>query len=91
MPYARLLYHVVWATKHRLPSIADAREVIIRDSITVTSRELDLAVYGFGAMPDHVHVFAQISPRLAVARVIGRWKGASAHAVNALTRIIHQA
>jgi len=23
MPYARLLYHVVWATKHRQPAIAE--------------------------------------------------------------------
>ena len=85
MPYARLLYHVVWATKHRQPSITDARETIIRDSIAATSQEMDLTVYGVGIMPEHVHVFAQIPPTLAVARVIGRWKGASSHAVNALT------
>ena len=85
MPYARLLYHVVWATKYRLPSITGARETVIRDSIAATSQELDLAVYGVGIMPDHVHIFAQIPPTLAVARVIGRWKGASSHAVNALT------
>ncbi len=85
MPYARLLYHVVWATKYRLPSITDAREVIIRDSIAATSHELGLAVYGVGIMPDHVHVFAQIPPTQAVARIVGRWKGASSHTVNALT------
>ena len=83
MPYARLLYHVVWATKHRPPSITEAREAIIRASIAATSKDMDLAVYGVGIMPDHVHVFAQISPTLTVARVIGRWKGASSHAVNA--------
>lgn len=84
MPYARLLYHVVWAMKHRLPSITDAREAVIRDSIAATSKEMDLAVYGVGIMPDHVHVFAQVPPALTVARVIGRWKGASSHAVNDL-------
>ena len=84
MPYARLLYHVVWATKHRLPIITDAREAVIRDSILATSRELGLAVYGVGVMPDHVHIFAQIPSTLAVARVIGRWKGASSHSVNAV-------
>lgn len=85
MPYARLLYHVVWATKHRLPSITVAREEIIRASIAATSQEMNLAVYGVGIMPDHVHVFTQISPTLAVARVIGRLKGASSHAVNAMS------
>ena len=85
MPYARLLYHVVWATKHRRPSITEAREAIIRASIAATSQEMNLAVYGVGKMPDHVHVFTQISPTLAVARVIGRSNGASSHAVNAMS------
>ncbi|MFN8661002.1 MAG: IS200/IS605 family transposase [Thermomicrobiales bacterium] len=85
MPYTRLLYHVVWATKHRLPSIDESREAIIRASIMATSQELHLAVYGVGVMPDHVHVFMQIAPTLAVSRVIGRLKGASSHAVNAMS------
>ena len=56
---------------------------LIREAIERTSRELDVTVYAVGIMPDHVHVFAQIPPALTVAKVIGRWKGASAHAANA--------
>ncbi len=82
MPYARLLYHVVWATKHRQPAIDDGMVVPIRQAIEETSRALDVTVYAIGVMPDHVHVFAQIPPALPVARVIGRWKGASSHAAN---------
>jgi len=83
MPYARLLYHVVWATKHRQPTIDDGMIAPIRQAIEQTSGELDVTVYAIGVMPDHVHVFAQIPPALTVARVIGRWKGASSHAANA--------
>ena len=82
MPYARLLYHVVWATKHRQPAIDDGMVIPIQHAIEETSRELDVTVYAVGVMPDHVHVFAQIPPALTVARVIGRWKGASSHAAN---------
>jgi REP element-mobilizing transposase RayT len=82
MPYARLLYHVVWATKHRQPAIDDGMVIPIQRAIEETSRELDVMVYAVGMMPDHVHVFAQIPPALAVARVIGRWKGSSSHAAN---------
>jgi REP element-mobilizing transposase RayT len=35
-----------------------------------------------GVMPEYVHVFAQIPPTTEVAKVIGRWKGASSHMVN---------
>lgn len=82
MSYARLLYHVVWGTKHRTPSITDGMIDPIRLGIEETSRELDVTIFAVGVMPDHVHVFAQIAPALPVARVIGRWKGASAHAAN---------
>jgi putative transposase len=82
MPYARLLYHVVWATKQRQPLIDDGLIAPIQRAIEETSRELDVAIYAIGVMPDHIHVFAQIPPALAVAHVVGRWKGASSHAAN---------
>lgn len=82
MPYSRLLYHVVWATKHREPAIADGMIDPIRQAIEQTSRELKVTVFAIGVMPDHIHVFAQIAPALSVARVIGRWNGASSHAAN---------
>ncbi|MFT4038388.1 MAG: IS200/IS605 family transposase [Thermomicrobiales bacterium] len=84
MPYSRLLYHVIWATRHRAPSISEDVVDVIERAIVETSRRLDVAVYGVGIMPDHVHVFAQVPPTLAVAKVIGQWKGASSHAVNSL-------
>jgi putative transposase len=82
LPYARLLYHVTWATKHRHPLIVDSMIAPIETAITETSRELGVTIFAVGILPDHVHVFAQIPPALPVARVIGRWKGASSHAAN---------
>jgi putative transposase len=78
-----LLYHVVWATKNRTPTIPEIMADVIREAIIETSRGLDVVVFAVGIMPDHVHVFSQIPPTVEVARVIGRWKGASSHAVNA--------
>jgi REP element-mobilizing transposase RayT len=82
MPYSRLLYHAIWATKHRHPLIDDRMVTPITDAIVQTSNQLDVTIFAVGIMPDHVHVFAQIPPTLQVARVIGRWKGASSHAAN---------
>ena len=58
-------------------------EDAIREAVSETSRGLDVVIFAVGVMPDHVHVFAQIPPTVEVSRVIGRWKGASSHAVNA--------
>ena len=56
MPYTRLLYHAVWATKHRQPVITDGMIRPITDAIEQTSRELDVTILAVGVMPDHVHV-----------------------------------
>lgn len=82
MPFWRLYYHAVWATKNREPVIDGGMVAPITEAIQQTTRDLGVTVFAVGVMPDHVHVFAQIPPSLAVASVIGRWKGASSHAAN---------
>lgn len=82
MPYWRLYYHVVWATRHREPMISEGMiEPIVR-AIEQTTRESGVNVFAVGVMADHVHVLAQIPPSLAPSAVIGQWKGASSHAAN---------
>ena len=82
MPYWRLYYHVVWATKHREPVIDEAMIAPIVQAIEQTVRDPGVIVFAVGVMPDHVHVFGQIPPALVVASAIGHWKGASSHAAN---------
>ncbi len=82
MPFWRLYYHAVWATKNREPVIDDAMIPPITQVIEQTTRDLGVTVFAIGVMTDHVHVFAQIPPSLEVAAIIGRWKGASSHAAN---------
>jgi REP element-mobilizing transposase RayT len=77
VPYWRLYYHVVSATKGREPVIdSDAARVIER-SIRTKSRDLGGIVHGFGWMPDHVHTAVSIPPNVAIGTFIGQLKGAS--------------
>jgi putative transposase len=82
VPYWRLYYHAVWATKNREPLIDDAMISHIVQAIEQTVRDPGVTIFAVGVMPEHIHVFAQIPPSLTVASVIGRWKGASSHAAN---------
>lgn len=84
MPYWSLLYHVVWATKHRDPVIADPLIEPIITAISNTARDSGVIVHAVGVMPDHIHVLAEVPPAIALASVIGQWKGSSSHAANAL-------
>jgi len=82
MPYWKLHYHLVWATKNREPVIDDTAEQIIRRSIASTSRSLKMTLHAVGMVADHVHVAVSIPPSVAVSEAVGRLKGASPHALH---------
>ena len=82
MPFWRLFYHVVWATKGREPSLDPARQETVRRVVSTACRDIGVIVHAVGTMPDHVHVVASVPPAMALATAIGRWKGSAAHAIN---------
>jgi putative transposase len=82
MPYWRLFYHVVWATKHRLSLIEPAWEAEMYGYIRGKAIALGCIPHAIGGMPDHIHVVISIPPKLPVATLIGQLKGASSHHVN---------
>jgi putative transposase len=84
VPYGRLFYHLVWATKQRQPLIGEPEERAIRHSLMMTIGDLELLARAIGMMPDHVHMIVGIPPRLALADVVQRLKGSSSRAVNTL-------
>ena len=89
MAYWQLFYHLVWTTREREALIDEAVQQIVRRSILTTCKEQGVVLHGLGMMPDHVHVAASIPPRVAVAPVVGRLKGAASHAVNDVARRGH--
>ena len=82
MPYWRTFFHIVWTTKNRHPWIGEVEEEIIGRSLTSTFDDMDVIPHAVGYMPDHVHVIVSIPPKIAVADLVRRMKGASAPAVN---------
>jgi putative transposase len=82
MPYWRMFYHVVWATKQRQPLITPDIEAIIFPVIIQKSRELGAFVYALNGTPDHVHLVAAIPPRIGVGDFVGQIKGRATRAVH---------
>ena len=86
MPYWRLFYHLIWATKDRAPLLDEAAVAAVEQSIRDTCEEPKVRLIAIGFMPDHVHLVASIPPRLAIADFVGRLKGASSYAANGIPR-----
>jgi putative transposase len=70
MPFWRFRYHLVWATRDRLPLIGESDEQAIRRSFELTYADLDLIPHAEGFMPDHVHLAVSIPPKVAVSEAV---------------------
>ncbi len=82
MPFWRVYYHLVWATKGRYPTIDDARAASLRTSVIAVAHEHKSLVHAVGIMPDHIHVAVSIPPSVAVSKVIQGMKGRSTYHIN---------
>ena len=58
----------------------------LRAYIVSKSVEQAVYVYAIGTCPDHIHLVVAIPPKLSVAQVVKRIKGASSHFVNHVLR-----
>jgi REP element-mobilizing transposase RayT len=79
MPYCRLFYHFVWATKERLPLITDEYQEPIYRVIAKKVGELRGIVHALNGLPDHVHLVATVPPSVPLSTFIGQIKGSSSH------------
>jgi len=82
MPYWRMYCHLIWATKQREPTLVGDVVRTVDQSLRETAEDSNLAVHALYLMPDHVHLAVSIPPKLAIADVVSRFKGASSHQVN---------
>jgi putative transposase len=85
-PYWRLFYHAVWSTKDRNRSIDDETAIVIERSIRSTLDQFRAISHAIGFAEDHIHIAFSLPPSIALSEVIGRMKGASAHAENAVNK-----
>ena len=82
MPYWRLFYHAVWATRFRERLIGPEVEPVIHDLLRSKVIGLGATIFALNGMEDHVHLVLSVPPKLALADFIGKVKGASSARFN---------
>lgn len=86
MPYTKLYYHFIWATKERLPLIEQAFEPDLYRAIAAKVQQMDGFVHAIGGIQDHIHLAVSIPPKLAPAIFIGEVKGNASHFINHIVK-----
>ena len=82
MPYWRLFYHIVWATKDREALIKDGFATALHEQITKNAERLGATVHAVGGVADHVHLAVSVPPSIALSEFIRQLKDSSSHFVN---------
>lgn len=74
-------YHIVWITKYRYNVLGGELRERIRTIIQQTCEELGVKIVSGVLSREHVHMFVEIPPKLAVSDFVRRVKGRSSHRV----------
>ena len=77
--YTKLIYHIVFSTKERIPLIAPEIRDRLYEYIGGVIRGEKGSLMEIGGMPDHVHILARFGAAIAVSEMLKRIKGSSSH------------
>jgi putative transposase len=80
--FAKLIYHVVFATKRRTPLIKGELQTRLYDYLGGIIRGRSGHLVEVGGVADHIHLLVHLSPKFAVSDVIRDIKGSSSAWVN---------
>ena len=71
-------FHIIWCPKYRRPVLTDGVDTRLKKILYEAADEMDVTIKALEVMPDHVHLFIDPDPRIAVHAVIKSMKGRSA-------------
>jgi putative transposase len=74
-------YHIVWVTKYRYKVLKGTLRERIRTIIRQVCKELGVQIVSGVLSKEHVHMFVEIPPHIAVSDFVRRVKGRSSHRV----------
>lgn len=77
MSYTHFLYHIVFATKDRMPLIAESWEDELYRYLAGIIRNHNGEPIEINGMPDHVHVFARLAAIEAIANFMRELRSGS--------------
>jgi putative transposase len=86
MPYSRLFYHFVWATKERFSLITEHNREPLYAAITAKVKEFKGLCYALDRTSDHVHLVVSLPPIVSLATFVGQVKGSASHLVSRLEK-----
>lgn len=80
--FTRLLYHIVYSTKDRVPSLTGDWLARMHGFLGGIVRNLNGLPIEIGGIADHVHLFIQMPPTITVSEAVNKLKSNSSRRLN---------
>ncbi|HEX7182635.1 MAG TPA: IS200/IS605 family transposase [Thermoanaerobaculia bacterium] len=80
--YTKLVYHIVFSTKERAPTITGDIRSTLYEYMGAIIRSKGGSLLEVGGMPDHVHLLARSKANIAVSDLVGSVKANSSRWLN---------
>ena len=74
-------YHIVWAPKYRFKVLHGEVRLRVREIIKQVCAEMGVTIVNGALSRDHVHMFVEIPPHIAVSDFVRRAKGRSSRKI----------
>jgi putative transposase len=74
-------FHIVWITKYRYRVLAGDLRLRVREIIGQAAEEMNIKIINGVLSADHVHIFAEIPPHIAVSEFVKIAKGRSSRKI----------
>ena len=82
MSFTQSVYHIVFSTKKRIPSINIDKERIVYKILYDLMRKNGAYVYRIGGMPDHVHILVDITSKWSLSEFLKKLKQESSYLIS---------
>ena len=70
-------FHIVFCPKYRRPVLVDGVDVRLKEILFSVATEYEAEIKAVEVMPDHVHLFVELDPRIPLHQFIKALKGKS--------------
>ncbi|MCI2155180.1 MAG: IS200/IS605 family transposase, partial [Solobacterium sp.] len=68
-------FHIIFCPKYRRPVLVDGVDERLKEILFSVASDFDASIKAMEVMPDHVHLFVEIDPRVPLHQFIKSLKG----------------
>ena len=72
-------FHIIFCPKYRRSVQVNGVDKRLKEIVHEEAQKMDVTIKSLEVMPDHVHMFIELDPRILLHKVVKQFKGVSSH------------